>query len=191
MPVPVTRLRVFPNPYIKETIDHLGRPAGRVKCDHYEHSKTGLVGAKFAEVVETHPAQSYKVGKLNYTTAPARHDHRIAYSRVAVEIPNTGYYREAVKRGDLFAADKKTWVACGGAALTFVDPATALAKAKKETIEHFDASTGDGAHAEMGGHEPLWFGGDEPAAAAPVAPAEPVNASSAESPTDDDSESAS
>jgi hypothetical protein len=189
MPVPVSRLRVHQNPYIKETIDHLGRPAGRVKCDHYEHAKTGLVGAKFVDVVETHAAQSFKVGALSYVTAPARHDHRIAYSRVPVEIPNTGYYRDAIKRGDLFAADRKTWVASGGAALTFVEPATALAKAKKEALEHFDASTGEGAHEEMGSHEPLWFGGDEPAAApAPVAPAEPVNTPSAEPESTDASE---
>jgi len=136
MPVPVSRLRVHPNPYIKETIDHLGRPAGRVKCGHFEHAKTGLVGAKFVEVVETHAAQSFKVGKLSYVTAPARHDHRIAYSRVPVEIPNTGYYRDAIKRGDLFAADRKTWVASGGAAIPFVEPAVALAKAKKEALDH-------------------------------------------------------
>ncbi|HEY8624293.1 MAG TPA: hypothetical protein VIM74_10565, partial [Casimicrobiaceae bacterium] len=100
---------------------------------------------------------------------------------------NTGYYRDAIKRGDLFAADRKTWVASGGAAITFVEPAVALAKAKKEALEHFDGSTGEGAHEEMGGHGPIWFGGDEPAA--PVAPAAPVNASSAETaPADDTSE---
>jgi hypothetical protein len=194
MPVPVPRLRVHPNPFVGSdhdgsSIDHLGRPAGRVNCDYYEHSKTGFVGAKLTDVVETHPAQSFKVGKKSFDAAPARHDHRVSYSRVSVEIPNTAYYRAAVKSGALFAADKKTWIACGGSAVTFVEPANALMKARAAAIELFNAATGEGAHQEMGSNEPLWFGGDD--AATPVAPAAPVTASSAEvAPTDDTSEGA-
>lgn len=173
MPVPVPRLRVHPNPFVGSdhdgsSIDHLGRPAGRLPCDYHEHSKTGWVGAKLTDLIETAPAQSFKIGKRSFDTAPARIEHRVAYSKIAVDIPNTAYYRDAIKRGDLFAADKKSWVASGGAAMTFVEPATALMKARANAIAFFNAATGDGAHAEMGSSEALWFG-DDGAVAAPTA----------------------
>lgn len=173
MPIPVSRLRVHPNPYVGSdhdgsSIDHLGRPAGRVPYDPYEDSPRMPpdigVGAKFANIRETHAAKSMRFGKRSVEHQAARFDHRIAYSKVAVELPNTGYYRDAVKSGHLFAADKKTWVASGGAAKDFVEPTVALAKAKADAIKHFDNATGEDAHKEMGAHEPLWFGGDEPAA---------------------------
>lgn len=163
MPIPIRTLKVHPNPYVGDTIDHLGRPAGRVKCDYYEHSKTGFVGAVLTDFVEVSPAIEHKIDGRSFSVVPAQHDHRVAYSRVAVEIPNTAYYRDAIKRGDLFAADVKTFVAAGGAAAQFVDPAKALAAARDAEIARFNAATGDDAHAEMGAFEPLWIGDEEPA----------------------------
>jgi len=170
-------LRVHPNPYILGTVDHLGRPAGRVRCDYYEHAKTGFVGAQLTDFVEVQPAVEQRMGGRTFVHSQARHDHRVTYSKVAVEIPNTAYYRDAIKRGDLFAADKKTWVACGGAAASFVEPKEALAKAKAEAIEHFDAATGEDAHKEMGAFEPIWIGDEAPAAPAAAAKQKPADAS--------------
>lgn len=187
MPVPVPRLRVHPNPFVGSdhdgsSIDHLGRPAGRLPCDFHEHSKTGWVGARLTDLVETAPAQSFKIGKRTFDTAPARVEHRVSYSKVSVDIPNTAYYRDAIKRGDLFAADKKSWVAAGGAAQAFVEPATALMKARANAIALFNAATGDGAHSDMGAFEPLWFDGDDsdptPPAAKSSAPTAPSKTTS-------------
>lgn len=175
MPIPVNRLRVHPNPFIVGTVDHLGRPAGRVPYDPFEDAPRKLpdigVGAKQTDVVVVAPAQSVRVGNQDFETSPARVDHRVSYSRVAVEIPNTPYYREAIQHGNLFAADRKTWTASGGSPNSFVEPKEALAKAREAAIGHFDASTGEDAHKEMGAHEPLWFGGEEPSAQKPAASA--------------------
>jgi len=163
MPIPVKNLRVFPNPYIHGGLDHLGRPAGRTPYDpQHKHAPKEIgVGAKLVEVVEIAEAPSFKLGKKTFVTGPARHDHRVAYSRDVIELPNTGYYRDAIVTGVLFAADVKTWVASGGAAATFVKPEEALAKAREREIVHFNAATGENAHEEMGAFEPIWFGADD------------------------------
>lgn len=169
MPVPVQKLLVRPNPWIEGCIDHLGRPAGRVHVDpqHGHVTYATFVGCKFVDVVETTPEQSIKVGKKEIPTAPARHDHRIAYSKEAVALPNTGYYRDALKRGDLFPEDEATARAAGIA--KFIPADEALVAARKNAIAHFNANTGDDAHAEMhemfGGGEPLWLATEDEQAA--------------------------
>lgn len=173
MPVPVRRLLVRPNPWIEGCIDHFGRPAGRVAVDPHEHSPipATFVGCKFVDIKETVPEQITKIGKREISTAPARHDHRIAYSKEDVSIPNTGYYRDALKRGDLFPADAKTARAVGIA--KFVPPDEALKQARESAIEHFNANTGEDAHAEMHaeyeGGEPLWLATEADLAAESVA----------------------
>lgn len=170
MPVPVQKLLVRPNPWIEGCIDHLGRPAGRVHVDpqHGHVTYATFVGCKFVDVVETTPEQSIKVGKKEIPTAPARHDHRIAYSKEAVALPNTGYYRDALKRGDLFPEDEATARAAGIA--KFVPPEDALKRARENAIAHFNANTGENAHAEMNelfqGGEPIWLADEAEQAAA-------------------------
>lgn len=157
MPIPVKYLNVRSNPWIVGCIDHLGRPAGRVHVDPHEHSPVPatFVGCRFAEVKEIEAAKTMKLGKREIETAPARHDHRIAYSKENVSIPNSGYYRDAIKRGDLLPADEKTARHCGIA--KFVKPEEALEKCRTEAIKNFNDSTGEDAHAEMGASEPLWL----------------------------------
>lgn len=168
MPIPIRQLLVLPNPWVVGCIDHLGRPAGRLPVDFYEHSQTPatFVGCRFAEVKEIAAAQIQKLGKREIEIAPARHDHRIAYSREPVSIPNSAYYRDAIKRGDLIAADERTARVSG--LVKFVKPEEALAKAREEAIKHFNDHTAEDAHEEMGACEPLWFD-DEPTGGSPAA----------------------
>lgn len=181
MPIPQRQLLVLPNPWVVGCIDHLGRPAGRLPVDYYEHSQVPatFVGCRFAEVKEIEAAKFQRLGKIEVPFEPAHHDHRIIYSKEPVAIPNSAYYRDALKRGDLIAADARTAAAAGLS--KFVKPEEALRAARAEAIGHFNASTGDNAHAEMGAFEPLWEG--ELPAAAPT-PAAATSAPAASKSTD-------
>jgi hypothetical protein len=131
-------------------------------------------------VVETHPPQTFSVGKVVVETARARHDHRFAYSKAPVEVEPTQYYLRAIACGDLIAADPETARAAG---VKFKDPEKVLSEARQAAIEHFNATTGDDAHAAMQDifdhdGEPIWVADLEALEAleAPEEPNETTNA---------------
>lgn len=168
MPITVRELSVVPNPWIEDCIDKRGFPAGRVHVDHHEHSpiQGSFVGCKIVDVREIASAVVQKIGKKTIEISAAVNDHRVAYVRKPLNIPNTAYYRDAISRGELFAADMKTAKAAG---LTkFVPVEEAMSAARKNAIAHFDARTEEDAFnqlAEMDesypDHEPLWLKSDE------------------------------
>lgn len=152
MPFPNSKLRVFPNPWV--FVDHLGRPAGRLPFDAYEGSPSfGFVGATLTDVKLIAKEMVFRVAGQDIPVNPAQHDHRITYSKEPVEIQNTAYYRDAVKRLDLIAADSETASTCG---LLFVDPSRVLAKQKAEAIAKFDAETAEDAWKRFGAVEPIY-----------------------------------
>lgn len=162
MPFPKKTLSVVPNPWLY--IDHLGRPAGRVPFDAFEHSASpGFVGAGFASVELVARAMTMRVAGRDLEVNPAQHDHRIAYSRSPVPIPTTNYYKAAIKNGELFAADQETALESG---IRFTSPALMLDQAKKEAVERFNAETGDDAYSRFGSVDPIYI--PEAATAAPV-----------------------
>lgn len=152
MPLPTKKLRVFPNPWTY--IDHLGRPAGRLPPDGYEDSPSArAIGAEITDVFETQKAMMMRVAGVDMIVNPPQHDHRITYSKDAVEIPNTPYYRYAVKGLELVAADAETAAVCG---VKFEDPTKALARLRDTAIKAFNAETGEDAHKKFGAIEPLY-----------------------------------
>jgi hypothetical protein len=153
MPFPSKKLRVFPNPYTY--IDHLGRPAGRLPFDGFEHSPSpGSVGAAITDVIKIQSAMMMRVAGQDLEISPAQHDTRITYSKEAVEIPKTHYYVDAIKRLDLVAADSGTAQEAG---VKFEDPAKVLAAYKAEAVARFNAETAEDAYARFGSVEPLYF----------------------------------
>ncbi len=152
MPFPTKKLKVHPNPWTY--IDHLGRPAGRLPFDGFEHSQSpGAVGASITDVVQLQSAMVMRVAGRDLEVNPAQHDHRITYSKEAVEIPNTAYYRDAIKRLDLIAADSATAKECG---LKFEDPTKVLAKCKEEAVAKFNAEAAEDAYSRFDSVEPLY-----------------------------------
>jgi hypothetical protein len=175
MPVPTPKLKVYPNPWVY--IDHRGRPAGRLPPDPHEDSPSaGPVGAALTEVVEIKKATQMRVAGVDMETSQAQHDHRFVYSKVPVSIPNTPYYRYAVKCGDLVAADSKTASLCG---IKFEDAEKVLAKAKADAVAKFDAETDQDAYKLFGSVEPLYMQDDAPVTK-PVAPSQNAPAPSVE-----------
>ncbi len=173
MPFPTKKLRVFPNPWT--FIDHLGRPAGRLPPDGYEDSPSaGPVGAMLTDVVEVQKTMTMRVAGQDVPVNLPQHDHRVVYSKDSVEIPNTAYYRYAVKSREIVAADAETAAVCG---IKFEDPAKLLAYLRSISITQFDAETGEDAYKKFGAVEPLYT---KPAAS-PVSASVPVEAVKAES----------
>ncbi len=84
-----------------------------------------------------------------HQTKPARHKLHIEYATEAEEVPNTAYYRERVRNGELFAADAQTASISGLKA--FVPVADAEAAARTEALKAFEFS------ANIGGEEPAPF----------------------------------
>jgi hypothetical protein len=164
MPFPSKKLKVHPNPWVY--IDHLGRPAGRLPFDGFEHSQSpGSVGASITDVKQIQSAMVMRVAGRDLEVNPAQHDTRITYSKDAVEIPNTAYYRDALRRLDLVSADKETAQEAG---LKFEDPAKVLAKYKDEAIERFNAETAEDAYARFGAVEPLYTASAQATVQAPA-----------------------
>lgn len=152
MPFPNKKLKVHPNPWV--FIDHLGRPAGRLPFDGYEHSQSpGAVGATITDVKLVQSAMIMRVAGRDLEVNPAQHDHRITYSKEAVEIPNTAYYRDAIKRFDLVAADSATAQEAG---VKFEDPSSVLSKLKLEAVARFNAETAEDAYSRFGAVEPIY-----------------------------------
>src|SRR6478752_10448461 len=150
MPFLNKKLRVYPNPWTY--IDHLGRPAGRLPFDGFEHSQSpGSVGASITDVTQVQSAMVMRVAGRDLEVNPAQHDHRITYAAGYVEIPNTAFYRDALKRLDLVAADKET---ASEAGIKFEDPKKVLDSYKAEAIAKFNAETAEDAYARFGAVEP-------------------------------------
>jgi hypothetical protein len=121
------------------------------------------------------PAKTLKIGKKPVELTPDVYDRRTAYSKSPVEIPNTDYYRTAIRHGDLFAADARTAAAAG---IPFVEPELAMKAAREAAIQHFNDSTAvdvgsDGkpldsksAYEQYDSPEPLWLADEDAAAPA-------------------------
>jgi hypothetical protein len=159
MPFPTKKLKVHPNPWCY--IDHLGRPAGRLPFDSFEHSQSpGAVGATITDVKQIQSAMVMRVAGRDLEVNPAQHDTRITYSKDAVEIPNTAYYRDALRRLDLVAADSATAQEVG---MKYEDPNKVLSRLKDEAVTRFDAETAEDAYARFGSVDPIYTPSSAPA----------------------------
>jgi hypothetical protein len=137
MPVPIRTLKVRPNPWIE--IDSRGLPCGRVP---YEQPQGGFdprsVGAEISNVVKVQDAPALMLGQ-------AIHTFEVKHAEEDVLVPNTGYYRRRIMKGELIAADKPTYVAATGSVQGFEEQGKFIEQLKVDAIAAFDACNGDGA----------------------------------------------
>lgn len=143
MPVQKKKLKVLPNPWTY--IDHTGRPAGHVKVEQPNRGfDPRAVGSRIADdPVLTSAAQK------GVPLAQDVHEIEREYSKEPVEVPNTDYYRRCVINGDLIAADRETFVACGGRPKAFEAHQKHLDDKKTEAITRFDVDNGEGAFKQL------------------------------------------
>jgi hypothetical protein len=145
MPIPVKTLSVLPNPWVY--IDHKGRPAGRFPYESADGVPTDgrTIGSHIASAEEVKAAKRIKIAGFTFQLSAADHDIQVAYSEEPVTVPNTQYYRKAISRGDLIAADVKSATLSGIAAADFESYTKHIESKRNEAIAAFDAANGDGA----------------------------------------------
>jgi hypothetical protein len=148
MPIREKTLRVYPNPWTY--IDHLGRPAGVVRLDPFEHnSNRAWVGARIADVTVTRKAVTEIIRGKAFQGNASDHDITWEFDDGPIEIPNTAYYRGEINAGSLIAADKLTAQQSGISSADFLDPKQLLDAMKAQAIKDYDAQNGEGAHASF------------------------------------------
>ncbi len=149
MPIPVKTLSVLPNPWVY--IDHKGRPAGRFPYESADGVPTDgrTIGSHIASAEEAQAAKSVRIAGFTFQLSAADHDIQIAYSNEPVTVPNTQYYRKAISRGDLIAADVKSATLSGIAAKDFESYAKHVESKRAAAIAEFDAANGEGAFAHF------------------------------------------
>jgi hypothetical protein len=119
-----------------------------VDVNNHVPDPSRFVGARRgAELLEK--ARVEVVKGREHQTKPARHKLHIEYATEAEEVPNTAYYRERIRAGELFAADAQTASVSGLKA--FVPVSEAEAAARASALEHFDYP------ANIGGEAPPQF----------------------------------
>lgn len=146
MPLPIKSLLVLPNPWA--AIDHQGRPSGVVMCDPVEHVPTRdgeprrFVGAHL-DPVKTRMTREFARGDARSN----EQDTVWVFATKPVDLPNTPYYRERIRHGELIAADEKTARVAG---LKFADPGKVIEAARASAIAAWETEVGvPGAFAEM------------------------------------------
>lgn len=133
------RLRVYANPH--SHLDHKGRPAGAVMLDPVQH-------APYADSNSNHPTEPTweprqyvgaridekrtKITKVHVSHLnDVEQETVFAFSEEVVVLPDTQYYRERLRDGDLLCADEATARECG---LPFVPISEARAKSKAAAL---------------------------------------------------------
>lgn len=128
-------LLVYPNPF--HALDHEGHPAGVLS---YEPTGDGVktfdsrrfIGAS----LQSHILDKAIEGTAQQTTQRTWFD----YNDDPIEVPESPYYKHAIARGEIFAADAET-ARRAGISLSFVDPQTLLERAKAEAIDAYERNT--------------------------------------------------
>lgn len=125
-------LLVWPNPF--HALDHEGHPAGVLS---YEPTGDGVktfdarrfIGATLesritAKAIEGTAQQSMQRTWFKYLDEPT-------------EVPETPYYKHAIARGEIFAADAAS-AARAGITIGFVEPSVLLERCRKEAVEAYE-----------------------------------------------------
>lgn len=127
-------LSVVPNRYIH--LDHLGRPAGAVVLDAGPDARPGrprYVGARF--VAEPVAEKRSDIPNLNLP----KQDGRLEFDTGPVTVLDTDHHRQALRTGELFAADRATWKRVFPGETTFTPAADLLAAARAQAIADWQA----------------------------------------------------
>jgi hypothetical protein len=138
--MPVRRLRVYTNPY--HCVDHNGWPTGACHVDIQDTDARAYVGARFSRHGTKLLVSRDEAEKMlkNQRTPPQV--SAFVFKMDPIELPDSRYYRNALRSGELLPADTFT------AALAKV-PFKPVEQARTEAMNArrvgFDARWGDGA----------------------------------------------
>lgn len=127
-----TKLLVWPNPF--HALDHEGHPAGILPV---EPSGDGVKTFDDRAFVGARLNAEFTFKAIVGTAQASEQRSKFAYTDEPVEVPATPYYKHAIARGEIFAADDFSAKAAG-ISLGYVDPAELLERARAESIEAYE-----------------------------------------------------
>lgn len=126
--MPKRTLLVYPNPF--HAIDHEGRPAGVLPLEPEGDGVTTFDDRRFVgATLKAEILQKFPRGDARQSVQRTTFD----FSDEPVEVRNTPYYRMAIARGEILAADKASALECGIDS-TYLEPAKVLLTARDEAI---------------------------------------------------------
>lgn len=130
-------LMVWANPY--HALDHFGRPSGHVARERTPGT-LGHAGYVGCACVASAPIEVEKGSAASPDQDTCWH-----FSREAVKVLDSAYYRGAVRNGELFPADEKTakCSSSGDVTVKFESLDSALAKSKAEAFGKWRAAFGE------------------------------------------------
>ncbi len=144
------RLLVLPNPYT--FIDGDGEPQGACPADPTHAGGARMwVGATLDRKRTKHVADYTDRPKLRRggtdvawsgDPRPRPQVTKFAFASQPVEIPSTPHYLDRIREGSLIAADADTFAKVHGGPAKYVEPAQALAEARKKAFDEFRAAHG-------------------------------------------------
>lgn len=125
-------LLVWPNPF--HALDHEGRPAGVLSYEPTGNGSTTFDSRRFigADLKATILEKAI-VG----TAQQSMQRTWFEYLSEPVTVPESPYYKHAIARGEIFAADEET-ARRAGITLGFVEPGELLERAKAEVIDAYE-----------------------------------------------------
>ncbi len=169
------RLLVLPNPYT--FIDGDGEPQGACPADPgHAAGKRMWVGAKL-DPQRTKFLDDYedrrKGLKWKGDPRPRPQATKFSFATEPVDIPSTPHYLDRIREGSLIAADAETFAKAFGGRAKYVEPARALAEARRRAFEE---------HRDATGKDPA-FPRETPAAVSPPAAKPHADTAPAKAPT--------
>lgn len=126
-------LLVWPNPF--HALDHEGRPAGVMSYEPTGDGVTTFDSRRFIGAsLQSHILEKAIVGTAQQTMQRTWFD----YLDEPVEVPESAYYKHAIARGEIFAANAETAARAGISKQTFVEAGELLERAKAEAIDAYE-----------------------------------------------------
>lgn len=126
-------LLVWPNPF--HAVDHEGRPAGVLPYEPVGDGVNTFDDRRFiGAMVKAEILQKFNAGDGRQTVQRTG----FVYADEPVRVSDTAYYRHAIARGEIFAADAASALLCGIGGATFLEAAPLLERARAEAVAEWE-----------------------------------------------------
>lgn len=125
-------LLVWPNPF--HALDHEGHPAGVLS---YEPTGDGVKTFDSRRFIGATLQSKILEKAVEGTAQQTMQRTWFEFTEEVVEVPESAYYKHAIARGEIFAADEATARRCG-IVQGFVEPAELLERARKEAVDAYE-----------------------------------------------------
>lgn len=126
-------LLVWPNPF--HAVDHEGHPAGILPYEPMGDGVNTFDDRRFiGAMVKAEVIQKFAPGDGRQSVQRTG----FVYADEPIRVHDSAYYRHAIARGEIFAADAASALLCGIDSGTFLEPGPLLERARVEAIGEWE-----------------------------------------------------